>query len=135
MVGKASVNKKTKLYAIFHDGSFDGDSGIYCPDDRLPYNGENMRDLRKKFYEKKLKEDWPNLARADKESRNAAMQDIKDQWMIDGAWVVDANAVKAIQAIWDGIQPWGDHSSYICNRAAKVVANALAIKKLGKKPK
>jgi hypothetical protein len=126
---------KQKLFAIFHDGTFDGDSAFYCPDDSMPYSGENLRDLKKKFHEKKLKEDWPELSKADKESRDSAMQDIKEDWPIDGAWIVDTKTIKAIQAIWDEVDPGNDSATYACNRAAKAVANALAIKKLGKKPK
>lgn len=126
---------KNKLFAIFHDGTFDGDSAFYCPDDRIPYHGETMKELRKQFHEKKLKEDWPELAKAVGESRKTAEEEVRETWPIEGAWIVDQKTINVAQAIWDEVDPHGDSTSYACNRAAKAVVNHLAIKRLGKKPK
>lgn len=126
---------KNKLFAIFHDGTFDGDNAFFCPDNRIPYHGETMKALRYKFHEMMLKEDWPELAKADDESRAVAEQQVRDEWPIEGAWIVDQKTINVAQAIWDAIEPGGDHTTYACNRAAKAVVSQLAIKRLGKKPK
>jgi len=40
----------TKLFAMVHDGTFDGDSAFYCPGSEVPFiDGMTLEDVRKAY--------------------------------------------------------------------------------------
>ncbi len=115
----------TKLTAILHDGTFDGDSAFYCPDhtgnDKYK-KGTTLNQLSKKFWKIMVKE------------LVSEEEDVQKDYPVKGAWIVDEKGMKVISVIWES-DPGNDSATYACNRAAKRVAQIVAIKCLGKKAK
>lgn len=118
---------KTKLWAILHDGTFDGDSAFFCPDDKIAYkDGETLRDIKKRFLDFKRKE-----LKATVEDKDE-LAEIAEDYDAKGAWIVDNNTIKLLESIWDAADPCDDSGTYITNRIAKRMACILSVKKFGK---
>lgn len=127
---------KKKLYAVFHDGTFDGDNAFYAPNGpEVPSADVTIAQIKKLHLEQER-------ARMEKEAGNTeedvqqSLKEIKteDHPKVKGVWIIDERTKKAAEAIWDVIDPGNDSSTYACNRAAKAVVDAQAIKRIGKRP-
>lgn len=104
-----------KLFAIAHDTTFDGDSGFYCPDPVVEYHeGMVLEDIRVAFV----------LAAGNDDFARETAQEMK------GAWIVSEQGLRACRAVWEA-DPGNDSATYACNRAAKHVAEAICVKRVG----
>ena len=133
------LGKEPKLFAIVHDGTFDGDSGFWVDSDRIKYKeGQGIRDVRAAYHAHRIKLDVESQKDLSPEVMRDACDEINETYtsQIKGAWIVDEDGLKVINAVLDAHgPPGGDHAAYRMNRSAKALANALAIKRLGKKAK
>jgi hypothetical protein len=128
---------KPKLFAIVHDGSFDGDNTFYCPDDRVEFKeGQNIRDIRQAYHEKRVKADVGDQTLTPEEVREVTDMVNEDYTsQIKGAWIVDEDGLKAIEGLYEHITPGNDSACYALNRAAKSLAHSLALRYPGRKPR
>lgn len=112
---------KTKLFAIPHDGTLDGDSQFCPPEYKVPYTaGMNLIKLRKAVI------NHPEVGWSGKPIYNREELELTTEY-IKGAWVVDSNVIDVLNA-----------TSPTCgdvNRAKKEMLNVLAKKFIGKRPK
>lgn len=118
--------KRERYWAILHDGTFDGDSAFFCPDDKVPYKGETFKDIQKRFLDLKRKE------YKDRNNEFEITAEIAEDYNAEGAWIVDNNTLKLLEKIWDAADPHNDSATYTTNRIAKKMAHILSTKKFGK---
>ena len=117
-----------KLYAIVHDGTFDGDSLYYCPNCQVPYTKGMTIDNIRQAYLKQIEE----------AEKGNPFTYSHDEWVnetnkIRGAWILDSRGLAACEAVWDS-EPGNDSATYNCNTSAKHVADSMCIRIIGCKP-
>jgi len=126
---------KPKLFAIVHDGTFDGNSVFYCPDNKVEYKkGLTILDVKKDFLHKMvIDEGGDPLANGELTPAEVVLigDQVTDTYQVEGAWIVDEDGLKILEKIWDAMGPGADLDA---NHCTKVIAHMLAIKTLGKKP-
>ena len=117
------MKKKDKLWAILHDGTFQGDSGFSCPGSCVEYKkGQTLKQLSQIY--------WDYLVKTD----GYCEEDIKEDFPIKGAWILTNEHKNIVELVWE-CDPRGDSVVYQCNHTAKKMAANLAIKHLGKRAK
>ena len=127
------TKKKAQLFALAHDGFFDGDNSFYFPSYPIPYvDGMTLNDVKKGHL--KLHEDEMRRDGASQGSIKAELECIKEDTigLIKGAVVVDGKTIKAMSAIWES-EPGNDSAVYGCNRSAKRVAWTMRKRVIGKR--
>jgi hypothetical protein len=102
----------SKLYAVPHDGTMNGDSSYYTTFIPMPKPGDG-RSLRQVIIDGLVKDTDEEL-RTEYESS------------LDGAWIVDENVKKAVDAMYGDLDFCNDSMSYTLNRAAKNICKNMA---------
>ncbi len=131
LAGKAET-AEPKLFALVHDGTFDGDSLFYFPSHPVPYKAGMPLEEIKEGHFKVVADTMRKYGSTEKEIaidmidyREDHIEDIK------GAIIVPESAVKAMDAVWKA-DPCNDSATYGCNRAAKHVGWELKLFTIGK---
>ena len=124
-----------KLYAIVHDGSFDGDNTFCCPSDRVEFTeGQTLQEVQQAYHIKRLAEEVEDPKKISPEKLREISDCLKEDYTdeIKGAWIITAEGLKIIEGMHDVAGGIGNDSAcYMLNRAAKGVASMLATKTLG----
>lgn len=117
------MNLKTKLFAILHDGTMDGDCAgdpknmfdvTYRPDIRM----DEVIDM---YRAKRFKENEGEWFEEDEDE----LTDLK------GGWIVNESTVDLMEAVADAVDPGNDSSVYSLQRALKAIARKLSIHNFG----
>lgn len=124
------MGQKRKLFALLHDGTFDGDSTFYFPDNPIPYSGEKTLAPLKKAHRVVVKARLLGLGYTP-EGADLEIEDDHDLKAVRGAVVVTEDVIKAMSAVWES-NPGNDSAVYSCNRAAKRIAWSLKRSFIGK---
>lgn len=132
LVAASNAPTQSKLFALIHDGYFDGDSEFYFPDNAVPYSAGMTIGQLKEAYIVVLRERLKGFGYHQQEI-DAEVQDVRECVFenIKGAVVVDEKVIKALKAIWES-DPGSDSGVYGCNRSAKRVAWCLKQSFIGK---
>jgi len=122
-----SRSKKEKLFAIVHDGTFEGDSNYQCPGEKIPYkDGQTWNEIKEAFLKQRMKDEgYDDVAEFIEEFGYDK---------IAGAWVVTEKQFEMIELVWES-DPGCDSAVYTCNYTAKCMAEKACVAYLGKKPK
>lgn len=122
----------SKLFAIVHDGTFDGDSSFHCPGEEVPYKeGQSWSEVKKTFLQQRMKEWGGNINDA------AEFAEFIEEFGYEnaaGAWIVTENQLETIRLVWESY-PNRDSETYMCNQIAKLIANKICTKHIGKTPR
>ena len=135
----------SKMYAIPHDGTMDGNSIFIVPGVKIPYHGrEDIADMRVKFV-------LANLAERKRESKenekyewhkpitDAQWQEFNEDQMqdaskIEGFWIVEEETLDLLQCIWE-VDTDSAYGSDIINACAKRLAHCMSVEILGSEPR
>lgn len=122
----------SKLFAIVHDGTFEGDSNYHCPREEVPYKeGQSWDEIKEAFLQQEMKKWGGNINDAAELAEFIEEFGYQD---ITGAWVITEKQLEIISLVWES-DPGCDSAVYRCNYIAKCIADKACIKHLGKKPR